>query len=69
MKVYTSEELSKVDGTGAAAVLVAVNGKVYDVSSSKKWVRGRHMNRHQAGRDLERGHQCRATRARSVGTL
>jgi predicted heme/steroid binding protein/uncharacterized membrane protein len=52
MKVYTSEELSQVDGTSSSAILVAVNGKVYDVSESKKWSRGRHMNRHQAGRDL-----------------
>lgn len=52
MKVYTAEELSRVDGTDGSTVLVVVNGKVYDVSHSKKWGRGRHMNRHQAWRDL-----------------
>jgi predicted heme/steroid binding protein/uncharacterized membrane protein len=52
MKVYTLEELSQVDGAGGSTILVAVNGKIYDVSKSKKWARGRHMNRHQAGRDL-----------------
>lgn len=52
MKAYTSEELSKAGGTDGSTILVAVNGKVYDISNSKKWVRGRHMNRHQAGKDL-----------------
>ena len=33
-------------------LLVAVEGKVYDVSASKRWVRGEHMKRHRAGTDL-----------------
>ena len=35
-----------------ARTLVAVHGKVYNLSQSKKWVAGRHMNRHDAGCDL-----------------
>ncbi len=52
MKVYTPEELAKGNGEGENQTLVAVDGKVYDVSASKRWIKGRHMNRHQAGCDL-----------------
>ncbi len=52
MKVFTLEELSQVGSETDAKVLVAVNGQVYDVSDSKRWLGGRHMNRHHAGRDL-----------------
>ena len=52
MKVYTPDELAKGSGQEGNATLVAVKGKVYDLSQSKKWIKGRHMNRHQAGGDL-----------------
>ena len=52
MKVYTSEKLAECDGKNGRAVLVAVDGKVYDVSTSKKWVDGNHMKRHSAGANL-----------------
>lgn len=52
MKVYTPDGLAKGNGEEGEATLVAVQGKVYDLSRSKKWINGRHMKRHQAGCDL-----------------
>lgn len=52
MKNYTPEELADQNGGEDKPALVAVDGKVYDVSASKRWIRGNHMKRHQAGRDL-----------------
>ena len=52
MKNFSPDELAQADGTHDSATLVAVNGKVYDISASKKWIRGKHMNRHSAGKDL-----------------
>lgn len=52
MKVYTPETLAEANGKDGRDTLVAVGGKVYDISSSKKWIKGTHMKRHQAGADL-----------------
>jgi predicted heme/steroid binding protein/uncharacterized membrane protein len=52
MKKYTAEELAKGSGKEGEPMLVAVGGKVYDVSASKKWIAGEHMKRHKAGEDL-----------------
>ena len=52
MKAYTPETLAEENGKNGHGTLVAVGGKVYDVSASKKWVDGIHMKRHQAGADL-----------------
>ncbi len=52
MRVFTSENLAQCSGEAGKEILVAVNGKVYDVSKSKRWANGVHMNRHKAGRDL-----------------
>jgi predicted heme/steroid binding protein/uncharacterized membrane protein len=52
MKTYTQEDLAQADGKNGAGTLVAVDGKVYDISESQKWIHGKHMNRHSAGRDL-----------------
>ena len=52
MKTYTQAELELSDGANGVDTLVAVDGKVYDISDSKKWISGKHMNRHSAGRDL-----------------
>jgi len=54
MKVYTPQELAEHSGSGGKNTLVGIDGKVYDLSGSKKWVNGSHMKRHQAGRDLSR---------------
>jgi predicted heme/steroid binding protein/uncharacterized membrane protein len=52
MKNFSPEELAQADGTHDSPTLVAINGKVYDVSTSRKWIGGKHMNRHSAGKDL-----------------
>jgi len=52
MKRFTIEQLKDYEGKEGQPVLVAVNGKVYDVSSSKKWAAGLHMKRHRAWCDL-----------------
>ncbi len=52
MKQFTIEQLKEHEGKKGQSVLVAVNGKVYDLSSSRKWVAGLHMNRHHAWTDL-----------------
>jgi predicted heme/steroid binding protein/uncharacterized membrane protein len=52
MKVYTPEKLAEANGKDGSAALVAVDGNVYDVSKSKKWVAGTHMKRHEAGANL-----------------
>jgi len=46
------ETLSKNDGKEGRPALVAVDGKVYDVTGNRLWKNGAHMNRHQAGSDL-----------------
>jgi predicted heme/steroid binding protein/uncharacterized membrane protein len=51
-KEFDREGLAKNDGRENRPTFVAVNGKVYDVSASKRWVSGNHMKRHQAGTDL-----------------
>ncbi|MEJ2717506.1 MAG: cytochrome b5 domain-containing protein [Deltaproteobacteria bacterium] len=52
MKVYDAEGLARENGRDGGRTLVAVQGNVYDLSESTKWVAGRHMNRHDAGCDL-----------------
>ncbi|MEW6348965.1 MAG: DUF2231 domain-containing protein [Thermodesulfobacteriota bacterium] len=52
MKSITPEELTEQNGIPGTRTLIAVDGTVYDVSESKKWTRGLHMNRHHAGIDL-----------------
>lgn len=48
----TSEELAEFDGQEEKPAYVAYDGRVIDVSTSKRWPKGKHMNRHQAGGDL-----------------
>jgi predicted heme/steroid binding protein/uncharacterized membrane protein len=52
MKIYTPEEVVAADGKEGRQALVALDGKVYDLSPSKRWISGTHMNRHHAGMDL-----------------
>ena len=52
MKAISKEELERGDGAQDRPSLVAVDGKVYDVTSSGMWSGGKHMNVHPAGRDL-----------------
>ena len=48
----TREELANYDGRDGRKAYFAVNGKIYDVSSSRMWVEGDHQGAHQAGADL-----------------
>ncbi len=53
MKKFEAQSLADFDGSKeGGSVYIAREGKVYDVSSSKLWKAGTHMNRHKAGRDL-----------------
>ncbi len=52
MKEINRKELAQNNGKEGKATHVAVKGKVYDVSDSKRWKNGLHMNRHEAGQDL-----------------
>lgn len=52
MKEYTAEELAQENGENGRRALVAVDGKVYDVTHSKLWRNGVHMKRHKSGVDL-----------------
>ncbi|MFZ5515070.1 MAG: cytochrome b5 domain-containing protein [Candidatus Zhuqueibacterota bacterium] len=44
--------LAENSGKEGKPSYVVVNGKVYDVTKSKMWKNGLHMNRHHAGQDL-----------------
>ena len=54
MGKISRDELERGSGSNGEPVLVAVDGKVYDVSASALWKGGGHMNTHSAGRDLSR---------------
>jgi predicted heme/steroid binding protein/uncharacterized membrane protein len=49
---FTQEELAQFDGKEGRAAYVAYKGKVYDVTASKLWRNGKHVNAHFAGNDL-----------------
>lgn len=48
----TKEELATFDGQAGRKAYVAVNGTVFDVTTSSYWQDGNHQNAHQAGTDL-----------------
>ncbi len=48
----TLEELAQFDGRDGRDAYVAVQGKIYDLSSSKLWKQGAHVRKHLAGGDL-----------------
>jgi len=48
----TSDMLSFFDGKGGRRAIVAVRGKLFDVTDSDLWKDGTHLGRHQAGQDL-----------------
>jgi predicted heme/steroid binding protein/uncharacterized membrane protein len=52
MKEMTREELSSCNGKDGKPAYVAYQGKVYDVTGSRLWPKGLHMNRHASGREL-----------------
>ncbi len=51
-KIFTKEELGKYNGQHGSPVYIAYKGKVYDVSDSFLWKRGKHQVIHKAGEDL-----------------
>jgi predicted heme/steroid binding protein/uncharacterized membrane protein len=51
-KEIDSDELKRFDGKEGRPCYIAHMGKIYDVTQSKLWKTGRHMNRHNAGGDL-----------------
>ncbi len=46
------EDLKQFDGKAGHPAYFAYKGKVYDISGSKLWKNGTHLNRHHAGEDL-----------------
>jgi len=49
---FDAEELAGFNGKNGNPTYIAYDGKVYDVSESKLWRKGLHMNRHRSGEDL-----------------
>ncbi len=47
----TLEQLSEFDGLEGRDAYIAIDGKIYDVTNSSRWVNGAH-NGYQAGQDL-----------------
>jgi predicted heme/steroid binding protein len=52
---FTREELARCNGKDGAPAYIAYEGRVYDVSPSFLWQRGRHQVRHLAGLDYTGG--------------
>ncbi len=52
MREFDAAELADYNGENGKPVYVAHDGKVYDLSESKRWRKGLHMKRHRAGVDL-----------------
>jgi len=50
--VLTLSELKQHNGIDGAKAYIGFNGKVYDVTGSKKWKKGVHFKQHSAGIDL-----------------
>lgn len=48
----TLAELAAYDGRDGRAAYIAVNGTIYDVTASPRWVDGLHPPDHRAGQDL-----------------
>jgi len=53
LRHYTKAELARHNGTDSALpVLIAYKGKIYDVTASYPWAKGRHWGDVRAGQDL-----------------
>jgi predicted heme/steroid binding protein/uncharacterized membrane protein len=52
MKEFDADELAGFNGENGKPAYIVYDGKVYDVSESKLWRKGQHMNRHRSGNDL-----------------
>ena len=51
MKQFTTKSLAQYNGKHGAPAYIAYAGKVYDVTHSWLWKKGKHQARHYAGRD------------------
>jgi predicted heme/steroid binding protein/uncharacterized membrane protein len=51
-KEFDADTLSTNDGKDGNPIYIVHNGRVIDVSASKLWQGGLHMQRHRAGKDL-----------------
>lgn len=51
-KRFTPQELAGFDGSDGKPTYVAYKGVVYDISASRMWKAGKHMNRHHSGSDM-----------------
>jgi len=51
-KDFTGEELHSLDGKEGRPAYVAYKGIIYDVTKSKLWKNGSHLQKHLAGHDL-----------------
>ncbi len=52
MEKFNEKTLAKFNGKDEKSIYIAYKGKVYDVTESRMWKTGTHMNRHFAGKDL-----------------
>lgn len=52
MEEIDQQQIERFDGKDGRSGYAAIDGKVYDLSSSSLWKNGEHMGRHKAGRDL-----------------
>jgi predicted heme/steroid binding protein len=52
MRRFTQKDLAQYNGKDGAPAYIAFKKKVYDVSSSFLWRRGKHQVLHHAGEDL-----------------
>jgi predicted heme/steroid binding protein/uncharacterized membrane protein len=58
MKEISQAELSQANGQDGRPIYIVHKGRVFDVTQSKIWRKGRHMQRHQAGEDLTTAFQA-----------
>jgi len=52
MQEFDLQSLAECNGRDGNPVYIAHGGRVIDVSKSRLWKTGRHMKRHEAGKDL-----------------
>ena len=52
LREFTIKELESFNGRDGRPTYVAFENRVYDLSDSKRWKNGMHMNRHRSGGDL-----------------
>jgi predicted heme/steroid binding protein len=55
MQTFTCQQLAQYDGQNGAPAYIAYEGRVYDVSHSFLWQKGRHQVLHRAGLDFTGG--------------